>query len=80
MNKIQKPGNATRISAIIILTAIVLVGGLFILARSVFAPSNRAIHTFEECKKAGNKVQESYPEVCVTDDGQSFVNPSQVVE
>lgn len=35
------------------------------------------VHSFEECAAAGYPVQESYPEVCVTDDGKRFVNPKQ---
>lgn len=38
------------------------------------APS---INSFEECKKAGYPIQESYPEACLTDDGKRFTNPSQ---
>lgn len=59
---------------------IILIGALLILSRSVLAPSNGGVYNFEECKKAGNKVQESYPEVCITNDGRRFVNPGQVVE
>lgn len=33
--------------------------------------------SFEECKSAGNPIQESYPERCVTPDGKSFTNPEQ---
>lgn len=35
------------------------------------------INSFEECTKAGNPVQDSYPEVCVTKDGKRFPNPAQ---
>ncbi len=34
--------------------------------------------SFSECKAAsGSRIQESYPEVCVTEDGERFVNPDQ---
>lgn len=40
-----------------------------------------AISNFEQCKAdKDSKVQESYPEVCVTKDGKSFTNPNQKVE
>lgn len=41
------------------------------------AQQNSGIDTFEECKAAGNPIQESYPEVCMTKDGKRFVNPEQ---
>lgn len=40
--------------------------------------ATKKISTFEECKKsAGSKIQESYPEVCVTKDGNKFTNAAQ---
>jgi hypothetical protein len=33
------------------------------------------INSYEACAKAGNPIQESYPSVCVTDDGKRFENP-----
>lgn len=39
--------------------------------------SGGSINSFEECTKAGNPVQLSYPEVCVTKDGKRFTNPAQ---
>lgn len=41
------------------------------------AQSQSNIKTFEACVRAGNPVQESYPEVCLTKDGKRFVNPEQ---
>lgn len=35
------------------------------------------IDSFEACVRAGNPIQESYPEVCLTKDGKRFVNPKQ---
>lgn len=36
--------------------------------------TDKVITSFEECADAGNPIQETYPEVCVTPDGKSFVN------
>lgn len=36
--------------------------------------SDGTINSFEECAAAGNPVQESYPERCVTPEGKAFVN------
>ncbi|MEK9185339.1 MAG: hypothetical protein AAB863_01050, partial [Patescibacteria group bacterium] len=39
------------------------------------------IYTFEECTKAKDSLMlETYPEQCVTKDGQTFVNPDQKVD
>ena len=38
------------------------------------------ITSFAECVAAGNPVQESYPERCVTSDGTAFTNPEQQLE
>lgn len=35
---------------------------------------------FASCKKAGNPIQESYPEVCTAKDGKSYPNPDQIKE
>lgn len=35
------------------------------------------IKTFEQCVQAGNPVQITYPEVCLTKDGKRLVNPAQ---
>lgn len=35
------------------------------------------VSSFDECKAAGNPIQYSYPEVCLTKDGKRFVNPNQ---
>ncbi|MCA9328226.1 hypothetical protein KC959_00500 [Candidatus Saccharibacteria bacterium] len=41
---------------------------------------NAQITSFAGCKAAGYPIQESYPEKCVTPDGQTFTNPDQKVE
>ena len=36
---------------------------------------------FKECvATSGSRIQESYPEVCVTEDGERFTNPDQKIE
>jgi hypothetical protein len=39
-----------------------------------------AVSSFDDCKKAGNEIQLSYPEVCITNDGKRFTNTKQSVE
>lgn len=41
---------------------------------------NVGVTDFESCKKAGNPIQESYPEVCRAKDGKTYPNPSQIKE
>ena len=43
----------------------------FAFANKIIAPQ-REITNFDECVAAGNPVQESYPERCMTKDGKSF--------
>lgn len=38
------------------------------------------VSSFDECAAAGNPIQESYPEVCVTPDGTRYTNPDQQAE
>jgi hypothetical protein len=35
------------------------------------------VNSFADCVRAGNAVQQTYPEVCLTKDGSRFVNPVQ---
>lgn len=71
-------GNALLIT-IIIVAAVVIVGGLgFVFWRQLTqAPSaSGVISSFDECKKqSGSRVLETYPEQCVTQDGQTFTGP-----
>ncbi len=62
---------------IILLSAIIILAiGLAVLARSM--SDSGKIMTFEDCVNApDSRLQESYPEVCVSKDGQRFVNPNQ---
>lgn len=40
----------------------------------------QSVNSFAECRDAGYPIQESYPEVCVTEKGERFVNPDQKVQ
>lgn len=56
----------------IVVIAIIAVGALFWKDASL--PIGKApITSYDECVAAGNMVQESYPAVCVTVDGQRFI-------
>jgi len=59
-----------------ILLVILLIGTFF-----YFYKNNNTVlvSSFEECKKAGYPILESYPEQCRTPDGKSFINSTQVV-
>src|SRR3990167_6097280 len=37
----------------------------------------KSVNSYEECLKAGNPIQESYPEVCRDKKGKSFTNTNQ---
>lgn len=50
----------------------VLAAGYYVLRSQM---QKTTITTFEECAAAGYPVQESYPEICRTPDGQSFTRP-----
>lgn len=62
---------------------LILLGALVAIALIVWLawvrPMQREsdIDSFDQCVAAGNPVQESYPEVCLTKDGKRFVNPKQ---
>lgn len=63
----------TVILLFVLLIAVGLVAGLSMQMRE-----QGEILTYEDCEKAsGSMIQESYPEVCVTKDGQRFTNPAQ---
>jgi hypothetical protein len=60
----------------IFLAILACIGILFIVWAAWFRPDDKSsVDSFDECIAAGNPVQESYPEVCVTPDGQRFPNP-----
>ncbi len=66
------------VGAVFIITFLVVLGAAFWYMYT--NSSKKEITTFEQCVAAGNPVQESYPEVCATEDGQSFPNPMQILE
>lgn len=55
----------------LVLSALVI-GVFFLYYKEVSVSENLVISSYEECVEAGNPVQESYPSVCTTEDGQTF--------
>jgi hypothetical protein len=72
----QTPTPTPTTTILIILLLLVSAAGLSYL----YQRSNNDVTNFEECKAAGYPIQESYPEVCRTEDGRSFSNPNQPPE
>lgn len=68
-------GNSGALFIIVLL--LVLGAGFWYLMQE---KDNLNITNFRQCVAAGNPVQESYPEVCTTNDGRSFANPAQDVD
>lgn len=66
--------NRTTLIVVVSVAIVLIVAGAFFFARKSEPP----INSFADCAKAGNPVQESYPEVCVTKDGKRFVNQDQL--
>jgi len=68
--------NKKAIITIIVITLSLLVlfsTWLLISSNSTNQSNSDRITNFEECVAAGNRIQESYPAKCITEDGQSFV-------
>lgn len=61
-----------RILLITFLVAAAAVAGVY-LAKKWYAQKD--VTDYASCVAAGNLVQESYPAVCVTPDGQRFTQP-----
>lgn len=76
----KQQGSAHAI--IIVVLVIGLIGALgFAYYKAFIMQSQATVSNFAECKTAsGSKIQESYPEVCVTEDGKRFTNPDQHVD
>lgn len=75
MNRREKQELA--LSKIIVIAA-AFVGLVLVVWLAWVRPAQKAnVNSFTECKAAGNPVQESYPEVCVTKEGKRFTNPEQ---
>jgi hypothetical protein len=62
-----------------LLIALAIIGLIFVVWLGWIRPAQReaSITSFALCQTAGNAIQESYPEVCLTKDGRRFVNPAQ---
>ena len=62
-----------------LLIALAIIGLFVVVWLAWLRPAQQAasINSFAVCKSAGNPIQESYPEVCLTKDGKRFVNPEQ---
>ena len=62
---------------VVALMAVLLFGAAtFYVYRYILPGAQPAVATFEACTKAtGSKIQESYPPVCVTRDGNRFTQP-----
>jgi hypothetical protein len=56
-----------------IVLAVVVAAGVLIVATQ----SRSTGTTFESCKKAGNLVQDNYPEVCIDAAGKRYINVEQ---
>lgn len=59
---------------------VAILGGLFgVFALVGYALDAPKVADYTQCTKAnGSTLQESYPEICVTKDGQRFQNPDAV--
>ena len=62
-----------------LLVGLALLGIFVVIWLAWIRPAQReaSISSFDECKAAGNVIQESYPEVCLAKDGKRFVHPGQ---
>ncbi len=60
---------------------VALLAGLFgVFALVGYALEQPKIADYASCTKSnGSMLQESYPEICVTKDGQRFQNPNAIV-
>lgn len=63
----------------IIVSALAVMGLLAIVWLAWVRPAQQAakVNSFASCKASGNRIQQSYPEVCLTSDGKRFVEPVQ---
>ncbi len=63
-----------KIVTVLILLIILLTGAFFYFYKN---NSYNLISTFEECRRAGYPILESYPPQCKTPDGKTFINSSE---
>ena len=47
------------------------------IAAALIGRLNTSVRSYDDCVRAGNPVQMTYPSVCVGTDGQRFVNPAE---
>ncbi len=59
------------------LAAVLLLALIVVLAGGYFWQQDSRINSFEDCKKAGYPIQESFPEVCQGPNNKGFTNSSQ---
>ena len=63
--------NTTLIFILFIATAVLALGGFYIYKS--YSDKEEVVETFEECMAAkGSTVEESYPPICITEDGYEF--------
>lgn len=81
--------NRKRVIFLAVLLLVVIVGAALMLIgknnedqadSTASTKQDTQIASFADCAAAGNPIQESFPEVCVTADGKSFVNETQQKE
>jgi len=59
---------------LLVIAIVIILGSLagFIYYFEKNQPKAQSINSFEECAAAGNPIMESYPEQCISQDGQHF--------
>lgn len=71
--------NKKTIIIILSLVGIVLfaIFCIWVFASSIYRSqnTNKEITNYDGCVDAGGRIRESYPEVCVLEDGSEFVQP-----
>lgn len=83
MRKNQQGFSAVHIIIILLAAAFVGLVGWYVWhvqshdKKPATTPSVSKISSYAACAKANGVIQESYPEVCVSKDGQHFTNPDQ---
>ena len=75
MDKTTKPSNQQTVIAVLGVAVVVLTVGIAVL---LFRPAT-IVASFEQCRKAGGALLESYPEQCMIN-GASFTNSAQSVD
>jgi len=69
----QHPGIYLTASLLVVIAAVFVLNMRPVLQQPI------AVTTYEECTNLPNSlIQERYPSVCVTEDGQQFIQPTPV--